>query len=63
MPRTNYWNTGDAVPRTATYATNCDNAQQQLNSGTSFPRCPTCQLAASWREILVTAASESESKP
>jgi len=50
MPRTN-WNTGDAVPKTATYATNCDNATQPLSSGALFPLCPTCQLAASWREI------------
>lgn len=55
MPRTNFWNTGDAVPKNATYATNCDNAQQQLNTGGTFPSCPTCQLAASWREIQVTA--------
>jgi hypothetical protein len=56
MVRREYWNTGDQVPKTATYSTNCDNAPQQLNLGSNFPACPTCHLAASWREIQVIQA-------
>lgn len=51
MPRQNYFNTGDQVPATASYATFCDNAQLLLDQNGVFPPCPMCQLAASWRRL------------
>ena len=49
MPKIQIYQTGNPVPATGAYSTVCDGAQLQLNQGSTFPPCPACQLAASWR--------------
>ena len=61
MPKT-FHETGEPFPSTGFYSSFCDNALVSLNAGGTFPPCPICHLAASWRPANLQTPSGTTAK-